>query len=292
MPTVSELLTHGSIPRHIAVIMDGNGRWAKQRGWMRPRGHRAGADAVVNCVEACQSIGVEFLTLYAFSTENWKRPAMEIEALMKLLNQFLVEKTATLMEKNVRLQTIGRLSQLPEASRRQLDETIATTRQNTGLTMILALSYGSREEILDRFEDDAMEPCKRFARRPRPALSTRPPWTPRYSAGAFTRRTTPTPNSSFAPAAKCAFPTSSSGRSATPNSSSSPSSGPISSTPTSSKPSASSSSASGGSAAFDAIAPAPRVSVVTVSMRKRGKPAKSSPPQQIAFDREGEVFLL
>ena len=157
MPTASELLTHGSIPRHIAVIMDGNGRWAKQRGWMRPRGHRAGADAVVNCVEACQSIGVEFLTLYAFSTENWKRPAMEIEALMKLLNQFLVEKTPTLMEKNVRLQAIGRLSQLPEASRRQLDETIATTSQNTGLTMILALSYGSREEILDAVQSLCQE---------------------------------------------------------------------------------------------------------------------------------------
>ena len=149
MPTATELLTHGSIPRHIAVIMDGNGRWAKQRGWMRPSGHRAGADAVVNCVEACQTLGVEFLTLYAFSTENWKRPALEIEALMKLLNQFLIEKTPTLMEKNVRLQAIGRLSQLPDTCRQQLDATIAATSHNTSLTMILALSYGSREEILD-----------------------------------------------------------------------------------------------------------------------------------------------
>ena len=149
MPTSAELLVQGSIPRHIAVIMDGNGRWAKQRGWMRPRGHRAGADAVVNCVEACQEIGVQFLTLYAFSTENWKRPALEIEALMKLLNQFLVEKTPTLMEKQVRLRAIGRLELLPESCRKQLEASIAETSANQGLTMILALSYGAREEILD-----------------------------------------------------------------------------------------------------------------------------------------------
>ena len=148
-PTATELLAHGTIPRHIAVIMDGNGRWAKQRGWMRPHGHRAGADAVVNCVEACQSIGVEFLTLYAFSTENWKRPALEVDALMGLLEKFLKEKTPTLMEKNVRLQAIGRLSLLPDRCRKQLDSSIAQTSGNTGLTMVLALSYGSREEILD-----------------------------------------------------------------------------------------------------------------------------------------------
>lgn len=145
----SELLQQGPIPRHIAVIMDGNGRWAKQRGWLRPRGHRAGADAVVNCVEACQSLKIEFLTLYAFSTENWKRPAAEVMALMKLLEQFLLEKTPTLMEKNVRLQAIGRLAMLPEQCRKQLDVSIAETSSNTGLTLILALSYGAREEILD-----------------------------------------------------------------------------------------------------------------------------------------------
>lgn len=148
-PATPELLQPGQIPRHIAVIMDGNGRWAKQRGWMRPRGHRAGADAVVNCVEACQSLKVEFLTLYAFSTENWKRPAAEVAALMKLLEQFLLEKTPTLMEKNVRLQAIGRLAMLPDHCRKQLDRSIEETSRNTGLTLILALSYGAREEILD-----------------------------------------------------------------------------------------------------------------------------------------------
>lgn len=129
--------------------MDGNGRWAKRRGWMRPQGHRAGADAVENCVDACRELGVEFLTLYAFSTENWKRPALEVSALMSLLEKFLVEKTPSLIEKNVRLQAIGRISQLPESCQQKLAESIAITSKNTGLTVVLALSYGSREEILD-----------------------------------------------------------------------------------------------------------------------------------------------
>jgi undecaprenyl diphosphate synthase len=138
-----------AIPRHIAIIMDGNGRWAKRRGWMRPQGHRAGADAVENCVDACRELGVEFLTLYAFSTENWKRPALEITALMNLLEKFLVEKTPSLLEKNVRLQAIGRVAQLPQSCQDKLAESIAATSKNTGLTVVLALSYGSREEILD-----------------------------------------------------------------------------------------------------------------------------------------------
>jgi undecaprenyl diphosphate synthase len=138
-----------SIPRHIAIIMDGNGRWAKRRGWMRPQGHRAGADAVENCVDACRELGVEFLTLYAFSTENWKRPALEINALMNLLEKFLVEKTPSLIEKNVRLQAIGRISQLPASCQEKLAQSIAITSKNTGLTVVLALSYGAREEILD-----------------------------------------------------------------------------------------------------------------------------------------------
>ncbi len=129
--------------------MDGNGRWAKRRGWMRPQGHRAGADAVENCVDACRELGVEFLTLYAFSTENWKRPALEINALMALLEKFLVEKTPSLIEKNVRLQAIGRISQLPASAQQKLATAMAATAQNTGLTVVLALSYGAREEILD-----------------------------------------------------------------------------------------------------------------------------------------------
>jgi undecaprenyl diphosphate synthase len=144
-----EALKKGPIPRHIAVIMDGNGRWAKQRGLLRSRGHRAGADAVVNSVEACQAMGVEFLTLYAFSTENWNRPKTEVEALMRLLEKFLKDKTATLQEKNVRLQAIGKLSMLPDFCRQRLHQSMEETKNNTGLTMVLALSYGSREEILD-----------------------------------------------------------------------------------------------------------------------------------------------
>jgi undecaprenyl diphosphate synthase len=137
------------IPRHIAVIMDGNGRWAKKFGWQRTRGHRAGADAVSRCVEACDDLSVEFLTLYAFSTENWRRPKTEISALMTLLDKFLKDRTPEMMDKNVRLQAIGRLTDLPHNVQQRLHESIETTRNNTGVTMILALSYGAREEIVD-----------------------------------------------------------------------------------------------------------------------------------------------
>lgn len=137
------------IPRHIAVIMDGNGRWAKKFGWQRTRGHRAGADAVSRCVEACDDLGVEFLTLYAFSTENWRRPKTEITALMGLLDRFLKERTPEMMDKNVRLQAIGRLTDLPANVQQRLHQSIETTSKNTGVTMILALSYGAREEIVD-----------------------------------------------------------------------------------------------------------------------------------------------
>ena len=137
------------VPRHIAVIMDGNGRWAKKFGWQRTRGHRAGADAVSRCVDACGEIGVEFLTLYAFSTENWRRPKAEIAALMTLLDKFLKDRTPELMERNVRLQAIGRLTDLPDNVQQRIHDSIATTSRNSGVTMILALSYGGREEIVD-----------------------------------------------------------------------------------------------------------------------------------------------
>ena len=137
------------IPRHIAVIMDGNGRWAKERGLPRIKGHEKGADAVRACVEACGDLRIEFLTLYAFSAENWQRPKTEVMALMKLLERFLQEKTPELIEKNVRLQAIGRLTDLPETCQVQLHKSIEQTAQNNGLTLILALSYGGREEIVD-----------------------------------------------------------------------------------------------------------------------------------------------
>src|SRR3954453_11368784 len=136
------------VPRHIAIIMDGNGRWAKTRGLARIKGHEKGADAVRACVEACGELKVEFLTLYAFSAENWQRPKNEVIALMKLLERFLKEGTPELLEKNVRLQAIGRLTDLPDSCQRQLHKTIEQTAGNNGLTLILALSYGGRLEII------------------------------------------------------------------------------------------------------------------------------------------------
>jgi undecaprenyl diphosphate synthase len=136
-------------PRHIAIIMDGNGRWANARGLPRASGHRAGAESVRDAVETCRQIGVEFLTLYAFSSENWNRPKKEVDALMKLLERFLREKLPEMLKQNVRLHAIGRLHMLPEKCRQQIDRAIASTRDNTGLNLVLALSYGSREEITD-----------------------------------------------------------------------------------------------------------------------------------------------
>ena len=138
-----------SVPRHIAIIMDGNGRWAKARGLPRIKGHEAGAQAVRQCVEGCGELKVEYLTLYAFSAENWQRPKTEVLALMRLLEKFLKEKTPELVEKNVRLQAIGRLTDLPASSQEQLHKTIEQTAGNTGLTLIFALSYGGRLEIID-----------------------------------------------------------------------------------------------------------------------------------------------
>ena len=138
-----------SIPRHVAIIMDGNGRWAKQRGLSRIKGHEKGADAVRACVEGCGDLRIEYLTLYAFSAENWQRPKAEVVALMNLLERFLKEKTPELVEKNVRLQAIGRLTDLPASCQRQLHKSIEHTAKNNGLTLILALSYGGRLEIID-----------------------------------------------------------------------------------------------------------------------------------------------
>ena len=138
-----------SIPRHVAIIMDGNGRWAKERGLPRREGHRAGAESVRECVEACKQLGVEFLTLYAFSSENWNRPAAEVTALMALLEKFLEEKSSELMKQNVRLKAIGHLDRLPDRTRRKLDKAIERTSCNTSLTLVLALSYGAREEIVE-----------------------------------------------------------------------------------------------------------------------------------------------
>ncbi len=129
--------------------MDGNGRWARTQGFARITGHERGAEAVRDCVKGCRELGVEFLTLYAFSTENWKRPKAEIFALMALLERFLKKEVPELNEQGVRLEAIGRLDDLPASTRAELDRAIAQTARNTRLTLILALSYSSRMEILD-----------------------------------------------------------------------------------------------------------------------------------------------
>ena len=142
-------MTAAKIPRHIAIIMDGNGRWARERGLPRIKGHEEGAESVRAVLRACGEAGVEFLTVYAFSTENWKRPEAEVAALMQLLEHFLKQETPELMAQNVRLRAIGRTADLPDACQRELQLAIETTAKNTGVTLILALSYSGRVEIID-----------------------------------------------------------------------------------------------------------------------------------------------
>ena len=137
------------LPLHIAVIMDGNGRWAKQRGKLRVFGHESGVTAVRDTAEACAEIGVKYLTLYAFSTENWNRPKMEVDALMNLLVKTLNKETKTLMDNNIRLGAIGDLTQLDPQCREQLQETMDITSGNNKMEMFLALSYSSRWEIIE-----------------------------------------------------------------------------------------------------------------------------------------------
>jgi undecaprenyl diphosphate synthase len=137
------------VPRSVAVIMDGNGRWAKRAGFERIRGHERGIDAVRNTVTECAQLGVQALTLYAFSEENWQRPQREIDLLFKLLLRFLVDERPTLMQNKVRLLHAGRRERLAPAVLRTLDETIALTAANTGMLLCLAISYGGRQELVD-----------------------------------------------------------------------------------------------------------------------------------------------
>ena len=149
MTTVlKDRINKDKLPRHIAIIMDGNGRWAQKRGNQRIFGHRNAIDAVRDTVEAAAELGVEYLTMYAFSTENWKRPKMEIDALMSLLVSTINSETKTLTTNNVRLLTIGNTASLPQGVQEQLRNALETTANNTGLKLVLALSYGARWEIL------------------------------------------------------------------------------------------------------------------------------------------------
>jgi len=137
------------LPQHIAVIMDGNGRWAKQRGKLRTFGHTNGVKAVRETVEQAAEIGVPYLTLYAFSTENWNRPSFEVSALMTLLVRTIHKETKTLMDNNIRLNAIGDLSALPSSCHRELSEAIERTKGNSRMTLTLALSYSSKWEITE-----------------------------------------------------------------------------------------------------------------------------------------------
>ena len=137
------------LPRHIAIIMDGNGRWAEEKGEDRLFGHLHGVESVRNIVEGCAELGIEYLTLYAFSTENWDRPAYEVTGLMELLVTTIRNEVPTLNKNNIKLHVIGDMNMLPESARRALNEALAETSANTGLNLVMALSYSSRWELLN-----------------------------------------------------------------------------------------------------------------------------------------------
>jgi len=147
-PAARAGLDTAAMPSHVAIIMDGNGRWAKKRMLNRVRGHEKGADTVRMVVRASRELGIPVLTLYAFSTENWQRPAAEINALMTLLKRFLKSEQAEMLENNVRLNAIGEIDRLPAAVRKLLLDTMRATEGNTGLLLNLALSYGARSELV------------------------------------------------------------------------------------------------------------------------------------------------
>lgn len=145
------------LPGHIAIIMDGNGRWARKKGNPRVFGHKNGVAAVRDTVEACAELGIGYLTLYAFSTENWNRPRTEVDALMSLLVTTINKETKTLLENNVRLNTIGDIDSLPSGVAKNLKGAIEKTKNNTGLTLVLALSYSSRWEIVNAVKQIAAD---------------------------------------------------------------------------------------------------------------------------------------
>src|SRR5665213_982446 len=147
--SLKEKLEVKKLPKHIAIIMDGNGRWAKEKGQDRLFGHYSGVESVRNIVEGCAELGIEYLTLYAFSTENWDRPPDEVTGLMELLVQTIKQEVSTLNKNNISLHVIGNVKMLPLSAQRELDEACEATGKNTGLNLIMALSYSSRWEIIE-----------------------------------------------------------------------------------------------------------------------------------------------
>ena len=146
MNTIEDIKNQ-NLPRHIAIIMDGNGRWAKEKGKLRVFGHENGVKTVRNTVQDCVRLRLEYLTLYTFSTENWKRPKLEVDTLMRLLVSSLKKELKTFTKNNIKLNTIGDIASLPESAHRELIEVMEKTAGNTGMTLTLALSYGAREEL-------------------------------------------------------------------------------------------------------------------------------------------------
>ena len=152
-------IDRAKLPTHIAIIMDGNGRWAKRHDLQRIEGHRQGAEAVRNVVKSCRKIGIRYLTLYAFSVENWKRPEDEVTALMRLLEDFLISQLPEMLKNNIRLGTIGNIDILPETVKSTLAAALERTSSNDGMVLNLALSYGSRDEIVDAVKR-LLDDCK------------------------------------------------------------------------------------------------------------------------------------
>lgn len=157
MQSLKDKIDLQRLPRHIAIIMDGNGRWAKEKGQDRLYGHFHGVESVRNIVEGCAELGIEYLTLYAFSTENWDRPAYEVTGLMELLVETIRKETETLNKNNIRLHVIGAMNMLPASARKELDESLEMTSRNTGLNLIMALSYSSRWEMVEAVKQIARD---------------------------------------------------------------------------------------------------------------------------------------
>ena len=157
MQEILEKIDKNNLPKHVAIIMDGNGRWAKSRGEERTFGHKNAISAVRNVISACDKAGVEYLTLYTFSTENWNRPNDEVDTLMSLLSETLLKEAAELFSKGVRLHVIGEVEKLPTLVREQLLNVVELTKENSKGNLVLALSYGSQREILNAVKEIAQE---------------------------------------------------------------------------------------------------------------------------------------
>jgi undecaprenyl diphosphate synthase len=157
MPNLQDQIDKTSLPKHVAIIMDGNGRWAKEKGHDRLYGHFHGVESVRNIVEGAAELGIEYLTLYAFSTENWDRPEYEVIGLMELLVDTIKNETPELKKNNIRIHVIGDIKMLPENARNELLEVLAETKENTGLNLIMALSYSSRWELVNAVKNIAFD---------------------------------------------------------------------------------------------------------------------------------------